>query len=180
MLHLTPPKSSLFLAIPKEIRQQIYGLCIPLNFRVLVRQDMCSMVCGEGDGFQSEQETHGTQDVPEESDIVEADDGSLPGSPALSGLGASSSRRDALPGLLLVCRQITNEVKAISRICETATRYLGGRSIFTEGAIGMTMMGRLAAETSSMIVTMTIITRTNVLLFPYNSGKTGRYPMQCK
>jgi hypothetical protein len=135
MLHLTPSNSSLFLAIPKEIRQQIYELCIPLNFRVLVRQDMCSMVCGEGDGFQSEQETHGTQDVHEESDILEADDGSLPGSPTLYGIGASSSRRDALPGLLLVCRQITDEIKAMLYrsitftvdICDDGEAYLASR-----------------------------------------------------
>jgi hypothetical protein len=134
MLHLTPSNSSLFLDIPKEIRQQIYELCIPLNFRVVVRQDMCYMVCGEGDGFQYEQETHGTQDVPEDhsSDTVEADDGSLPGSPMLYGIRASSSRRDVLPGLLLVCRQITDEFKAMLyksitftvEICDGGETYL--------------------------------------------------------
>ncbi|GKU08523.1 gpi ethanolamine phosphate transferase [Fusarium langsethiae] len=116
MAHFTTSSRSLLLAIPKEIRQQIYELCIPLNFRVVVRQDMCSMVRGEGDGFQSKQETHGARDVPEDdsSDVIEETDaGSLPGSAILYGIGASSSRRDALPELLLVCRQITDEIKGM-------------------------------------------------------------------
>ncbi|KAJ9419275.1 hypothetical protein QL093DRAFT_2356822 [Fusarium oxysporum] len=138
MLHPTPSNSSLFLAIPEEIRRQIYELCIPLNFRAVVRQDMCSLVCGEGDGFQSEQETHGTEEVPEEapedhsSDIVDADDGGLPGSPMLHDIEASSSRPDALPGLLLVCRQITDEIKPMLYrsitftvdICDDGEAYL--------------------------------------------------------
>ncbi|KAK7575391.1 hypothetical protein V3481_017351 [Fusarium oxysporum f. sp. vasinfectum] len=134
MLHLNPSNSSLFLALPKEIRQHIYELCIPLNFRVVLRQDVCYMVCGEGDGFQSVQATHGTKDVSKDhsSDIVEADDGSLPGSSMLHSIEASSSRRGALPGLLLVCRQITDEIKVMLYrsitftvdICDDGEAYL--------------------------------------------------------
>ncbi|KAF5263602.1 hypothetical protein FOXYS1_5643 [Fusarium oxysporum] len=134
MLHLTSLNSSLFLAIPQEIRQQIYELCVPLSFRVIIRQDMCSIVCGEGDGFQSEHETHGTEDVPEDfsSDIVEADDMGFPGPPRLHGIETSSSRRSALPELLLVCRQITDEIKAVLygsitftvEICDDGEAYL--------------------------------------------------------
>ncbi|GKU07790.1 gpi ethanolamine phosphate transferase [Fusarium langsethiae] len=134
MLHLTPSNSSLFLSIPKEIRQQIYELCIPLNFRVVVRQDMSSMVYEEGDGFQSEQDTHEAQDVAEDhsSDMVEADGGSLAGPSMLYSIGVSSSRRDALPSLLLVCRQITSEIKAMLfrsitftvDICDDSEAYL--------------------------------------------------------
>ncbi|RGP62437.1 gpi ethanolamine phosphate transferase [Fusarium sporotrichioides] len=141
------------------------------DFRVVVRQDMCSMVRGEGDGFQSKQETHGARDVPEDdsSDVIEETDaGSLPGSPILYGIGASSSRRDALPELLLVCRQITDEIKGMLYRTITFTVDIrdGGEAY---------LASMFSAETLSMIATMTIITRTDILLFIYTSGKIDRY-----
>ncbi|KAK2122248.1 hypothetical protein NOF04DRAFT_1337725 [Fusarium oxysporum II5] len=121
MPQLNPSNCSLLFAIPREIRQQIYELCIPPNFRLIVNHDMC-VVGGEGDGFQYKQETHGTEDIPVledasedviESNLVEADDGSLSGQSMLDRTNMFSGRRSVFPGLLLVCRQITDEIKPI-------------------------------------------------------------------
>jgi hypothetical protein len=176
MAHFTTSSRSLLLSIPKEIRQQVYELCIPLSFRVVVRQDMCSMVRGEGYGFQSKQETHGARDVPEDDSwdvIEETDAGSLLGSPILYGIEASSSRRDVLPELSLVCHQITDEIKRmLYRIITFTVDIRDGGEAY--------LASMFSAETLSIIATMTIITRTDILLFIYTSRKIGRYLLRKK
>ena len=54
---------SILLAIPREIRQQIYDLCIPPDVQLNVGQGLCYIIRGEDDGFQYEQKTHGTEDI---------------------------------------------------------------------------------------------------------------------
>ena len=114
------PSCSPLLAIPREVRQQIYGLCIPPDVRLNVGRGLCYMIHGEGDGFQYEQKTHGTEGIAvlenagadiSKSDSVEADGGGLSNPPTVEGIGVSPTRRDAFSGLLFVCRQITNEIK---------------------------------------------------------------------
>lgn len=83
MPHLTASNWSMFLAIPNELRQQIYKLCIPLDFRLMVNKDVCHMVRGEGDGFFYKS---AFEEGP-------------------------AARRNDFSRLLLVCRQITNEIK---------------------------------------------------------------------
>lgn len=78
------------------------------------------MIRGKGDGFQYEQNTHDTEDIAVledagediiESDPVEDDDGGYSDPPIVHGIGVSPTRRNAFPGLLFVCRQITDEIK---------------------------------------------------------------------
>ncbi|KAI1073066.1 hypothetical protein LB507_008981 [Fusarium sp. FIESC RH6] len=111
---------SLLLAIPPEIRQKIYELCIPPDVRLNVGRGLCYMIRGEGDGFQYEQKTHGSEDIAVledagediiESDPVEADDGGLSDPPTVQDIGVSPTHRDPFPGLLFVCRHITDEIK---------------------------------------------------------------------
>ncbi|KAH7236630.1 hypothetical protein BKA59DRAFT_517141 [Fusarium tricinctum] len=125
-------KQSVFLAIPEEIRRQIYELCIPINSRIVICQDMCYCALQDGDGFQPKQETYDTEDdseeVPEDSspDIPETDDRDLPKPPMLQDVKKSASRRTALPELLLVCRQITDELKPVLYGSTTFTVDISG------------------------------------------------------
>ncbi|RFN46996.1 gpi ethanolamine phosphate transferase [Fusarium flagelliforme] len=97
--------------------------------------DIC-VVGGDGDGLQYNQDTNGTEDIPVledasedviESDLVETNDGSLSGPSMLDRTGMFSGRRSVFPGLLLVCRQITDEIKPIlyRSITLTVDKYAG-------------------------------------------------------
>lgn len=125
-------KQSVFLALPGEIRRQIYELCIPINSRIVIRQDMSFHALQDGDGFQPKQETDDTKDDTKEFledlslDIPETDGRDFPQPPILQDVTKSTSRRTALPELLLVCRQITDELKPV----------LYGSTTFTVGISG--------------------------------------------
>lgn len=119
MIPYVSPKHSVFLALPGEIRRQIYELCILNNSRIVICQDMCHQILEDGDGFQPTQETYDTkddtEDVPEDysSEIPETDSRDSPKPRVLRDFKKLASRRTALPELLLVCRQITDELKPV-------------------------------------------------------------------
>ncbi|KAI6774735.1 hypothetical protein HG530_001493 [Fusarium avenaceum] len=118
MMPYVPSKQSAFLAFPGEIRRQIYELCIPINSRIVIFQDMWYRAFQDGDGFQPKQETYDTEhdsdEIPEDSssDVPKTD--------------GRASRRTALPELLLVCRQITDELKPVLYGSTTFTVDIGG------------------------------------------------------
>ncbi|CAJ0544211.1 Ff.00g035030.m01.CDS01 [Fusarium sp. VM40] len=125
-------KHSVFLALPGEIRRQIYELCIPINSRIVICQDSRYQVLQDGDGFQPKQETYDTEDdndeIPEEfsSDIPKTDGRDFPEPPVLQDVKKSASRRTALPEILLVCRQITDELKPVLYGSTTFTVIISG------------------------------------------------------
>lgn len=142
---LPPSNSGAFLAMPLEIRQQVYRFCIPQNLCFICSSNMYHQNRPEGwikplwrldrtwDGY----DTSGAYFSFEENDCPHYDWESV-GVSSTDGedsneeneyepsrlddncqiskryrLSISRSRRSALPGLLLVCRQITHEVKTM-------------------------------------------------------------------
>ena len=136
---LPSSNSSAFLAMPLEIRQQVYRFCIPENLCFICSGDMYHQNRPEGwwtglgmgttqvePSFSFEEndcphydwESVGVSSTDGE-DIDEEDEYEPSGLDDYCQIsqryrpGISPSRRSALPGLLLVCRQITDEVRAM-------------------------------------------------------------------
>lgn len=115
--HFPSSNSSAFLAVPLEIRRQIYRFCIPQKLRFDVSSDMryqnrsdwldeindCHLHDLESGGISlidSEDDEEGEHELSTDTDVEE-----IIYNPFVDG-----GRRSALPGLLLCCRQITEEV----------------------------------------------------------------------
>ncbi|KAI2609950.1 uncharacterized protein GGS25DRAFT_486940 [Hypoxylon fragiforme] len=135
---LSVPKPSGFHAMPLEIRQQIYRWCIPRNLFINVCDDMYWQERYEGwkkppwhtdPFFSDERGTYYSSKVEncewcDRQVAMFADKSSVPRlfSPASTDYCSSCrryspntppSRQSALPGLLLICRQITEEVEIL-------------------------------------------------------------------
>ncbi|KAJ4252361.1 hypothetical protein NW762_010959 [Fusarium torreyae] len=98
-----------FLAMPLELRQRIYQLCIPKNVHVIISGGVCYKAPYQGD-FTSvgseicdglSTDSVETSKAKEISTITE------------SLIGNAIQDKSALPQLLLLCHQITDEVKAL-------------------------------------------------------------------
>ncbi|PKK45219.1 hypothetical protein CI102_9344, partial [Trichoderma harzianum] len=115
--HFPSSKSSAFLAVPLEIRRQIYRYCIPQKLRFDVSSDMRyqnrpdplheihdyhlhDLESGGISLMDSEDDEEGEHELS-----TDTDDEEIIYNPFVEG-----GRQSALPGLLLCCRQITEEV----------------------------------------------------------------------
>ncbi|KAI7778936.1 hypothetical protein LA080_001453 [Diaporthe eres] len=130
--------SSAFLALPLEIRQQIYEFCLPKNLRFDVLFDLYDQNRPRGwvpppwrnsymgnrnafakDGSEGKYEPSGVADEDEEVIEYELSRRSVPELDDYCYMckgyrrGVPSCRRSALPGILLVCRQMTEEVETM-------------------------------------------------------------------
>lgn len=108
--------SSAFLALPVEIRRQIYGFCIPQKLRYDVSSTRCYRNCPDWFNEISDYHPHGSG-----MDVIEIENSEererelsteveeiypiYPLYPFVEG-----DHRNGLPGLLLCCHQITEEV----------------------------------------------------------------------
>lgn len=142
---LPSSNSSAFLAMPLEIRQQVYRFCIPQNLCFICSSDMHRQNRPEGwveplwrldrtwDGYDTNEAYLSFEDndcsyydwgsvgvaLTDGEDSNEEDEYEPSGLDDYCQISQryrpriSPSRRSALPGLLLVCRQITDEVKAM-------------------------------------------------------------------
>ena len=63
MVQSTLLNCSILLTILREVRQQLYKLCILPDVKLHVGQGLCYIIHGEGDGFQYQQKTHCTEDI---------------------------------------------------------------------------------------------------------------------
>jgi hypothetical protein len=176
--------SSAFLAMPLELRQQVYRFCIPQNLRFICSSDMRYQNRPEGwveplwrlDRTWDEYDTSRADFSFEENDCPHYDwegvevsstggeDSNEEDEYEPSGLDdycqisqryrprISPSRRSALPGLLLVCRQITDEVKAM----------LYGGNTFTvnvHGDGGLNLVELFGPETTEKMRKMILVLR---------------------
>ncbi|UKZ72208.1 uncharacterized protein TrAtP1_013149 [Trichoderma atroviride] len=109
--------SSAFLALPVEIRRQIYGLCIPHKFRYDISRSLCYQ---SGPDWFKEIPDHCHQGL-ERGDATEVDSGGgdksqreLSTVTKVKQIRSPSAfvddHRNTFPGLLLCCHQITEEV----------------------------------------------------------------------
>ncbi|KAM6485699.1 hypothetical protein HDV62DRAFT_387132 [Trichoderma sp. SZMC 28011] len=126
---ISSSNSSAFLAIPLEIRRQIYRYCIPQKPLI----DVSSGVCRKSRFDWSEELNEHHHDESEEigdTPFIEIEEGEESESETSIDGGSNrimyelypSSRR-AFPGLLLCCRQITEEVTDI--LYDDATMLVG-------------------------------------------------------
>ncbi|KAM0462141.1 hypothetical protein ACHAO4_001338 [Trichoderma viride] len=109
--------SSAFLALPLEIRRQIYGLCIPQRLRYDVSSTLCYRNCP--DWFNEISDHHHQGLVRGDATSIDNDgDDKSQRAPSKgtkakqkkSSLAFVDDHRNALPALLLCCHQITEEV----------------------------------------------------------------------
>ena len=184
VLILPSSNSSAFLAMPLEIRQQVYRFCIPQNLRFICSSDMCHQNRPEGwveplwrlDRTWDGHDTSGADFFFEENDCphydwegvgvfsTDGEDSNEEDEYEPSRLDdycqishryrprISPSRQSALPGLLLVCRQITDEVKAM----------LYGGNTFTvnvHGDGGLNLVKLFGPETTEKMRKMILVLR---------------------
>ncbi|KAH0526930.1 hypothetical protein TsFJ059_010197 [Trichoderma semiorbis] len=125
---ISSSNSSAFLAIPLEIRRQIYRYCIPPKPLI----DVSSGVCRKNRFDWSEELNEHHDDLEEFGDIpfIEIEQGEESESETSIDCGNNRimyelypSSRSAFPGLLLCCRQITEEVTDI--LYDDATMLVG-------------------------------------------------------
>ncbi|KAF4962236.1 hypothetical protein FSARC_9688 [Fusarium sarcochroum] len=107
MSGLSLSKSSPFLAIPLEIRQRIYRHCIPKNDNLIISSEMCYKSVVQGDFTLGHSHSLDCSSIdwtdPAELTEISMDEESI------INIGSQS----ALSQLLTLCRQITDEVKAL-------------------------------------------------------------------
>ncbi|KAJ4854720.1 uncharacterized protein T069G_10278 [Trichoderma breve] len=131
---ISSSNSSAFLAIPLEIRRQIYRYCIPQKPLI----DVSSGVCRKNRFDWSEELNEHPHHDPEEigdTPFIEIEEDEESESETSIDCGSSNrimyelypSSRSSFPGLLLCCRQITEEVTDI--LYDDATMLIGLHSI---------------------------------------------------
>ncbi|KAF1994259.1 hypothetical protein P154DRAFT_448000 [Amniculicola lignicola CBS 123094] len=175
--NLTSSNSTAFLALPLEIRQQIYRFCIPENLCFICSGHMYHQNRPEcwveprwrwdrtSDRYDAEENdclhyvwesvevssTDGeNSDEEDEYEPCKLDDYSQDSRRYLPRI--SSSHRSALPGLLLVCRQITDEV----------TGMLYGRNTFrvkVDGDGQLNLLRLFSSETREKMRRMILVLR---------------------
>ncbi|KAM0545323.1 hypothetical protein ACHAPJ_011395 [Fusarium lateritium] len=102
-------KPSPILAMPLELRQRIYQLCIPKNVHMIISGGVCYKAPYQGD-FTSV----GSEICDDSSrDSVKTSEGEKISAITESLIGNAIQDKSALPQLLLLCHQITDEVKAM-------------------------------------------------------------------
>ncbi|KAL6892128.1 hypothetical protein GGI43DRAFT_414177 [Trichoderma evansii] len=104
--HLPSLNSSAFLALPLEIRQQIYRFCIPQNLVF----DIPSGLYSQPNYDWSDEISDYNDDDLASVTFISSRDGEESGEEETMYSSVDDGRRSALPGLLLCCRQITEEV----------------------------------------------------------------------
>ncbi|KAK0761541.1 hypothetical protein N5P37_006494 [Trichoderma harzianum] len=125
--------SSAFLAIPLEIRRQIYRYCIPQKPLIDVSSGVCRKTLFDWSEELNEHPHHGLEEIGD-TPFIEIEEGEESESETSIDCGSNRimyelypSSRSAFPGLLLCCRQITEEVTDI--LYDDATMLVGLHSI---------------------------------------------------
>ncbi|PNP45380.1 hypothetical protein THARTR1_10931 [Trichoderma harzianum] len=121
--------SSAFLAIPLEIRRQIYRYCIPQKPLIDVSSGVCRKNRFDWSEELNEHHNHDVEEIGDTS-FIELGEGEESESETSIDCGNNRimyelypSSRSAFPGLLLCCRQITEEVTDI--LYDDATMLVG-------------------------------------------------------
>ncbi|KAK4065910.1 uncharacterized protein Triagg1_8462 [Trichoderma aggressivum f. europaeum] len=130
---ISSSNSSAFLAIPLEIRRQIYRYCIPQKPLIDVSSGVCRKTRFDWSEELNEHHNHDLEEIGD-TPFIEIEEGEESESETSVVCGTNRimyelypSSRSAFPGLLLCCQQITEEVTDI--LYDDATMLVGLHNI---------------------------------------------------